>query len=122
MTLLARVTEPLSRFDASLNAVNDASARLVPLGWWPIGPPRPEDPYGAREHAVYLGWSVVGFGIGESLNATRPADQRSTGALLLGERALTLVLGVLWWAAFAGAWDRRAERLRRRPWRRWRPR
>lgn len=117
MTFLARVTEPLSRFDAPLNALNDISARLVPWGWWPVAPPRPDRPYGAPEHAVYLGWSVVGFGIGEIANARQPEDRRSTGALLLFERALTIVLSVLWWAAFAGAWDRRAARLRRRPWR-----
>ncbi len=122
MTFPARVTEPLSRFDSSLNAVNDWSARRVPWGWWPIEPPRPDRPYGAAEHAVYLGWSVVGFGIGEAANARQPEDQRSTGARLTFERALTIVLSVLWWAAFTGAWDRRAARLRLRPWRRLRRR
>ncbi len=118
MTFPARVTQPLSRFDSSLNAVNDMSARLVPWGWWPIGPPRPDRPYGAAEHAVYLGWSVLGFGIGEVATARQPEERRSTGALLASERALTIVLSVLVWAGASGAWDRRAERLRRRPWRR----
>ncbi len=118
MSFLARVTRPLARFDAPVNALNDLAARRYRWMWWPIQPPRPDRPYGPREHAVYFGWSVVGFGIGEAAAASRPEEERSTGALLLFERALTILVGILVWAAAAGAWNRRAARLRRRPWRR----
>jgi hypothetical protein len=118
MTLPARATAALSRFDGPLNALADSSPRLVPWAWWPIDPPRRDRPYGPREHAVYLGWSVAGFAVGEAAVALIPEEDRPRGTRLGVERAVTLAGAGALWLATAGAWDRRAAALRRRPWRR----
>jgi hypothetical protein len=47
-----------------------------------------------------------------------PEEHRSTGRRLRNERIVAGVASVVFWFAASGAWDRRAERLRRRPWRR----
>ena len=118
MTLPARASAPLARYDAAWNRLNDATIRWVPWTWWPLEPPRADRPYGREEHAVIGAWLLVSFTLTEVVVARQPEEMRSTGTKLAIERALTLALSVAVWLAAAGAWDRRAERLRRRPRRR----
>jgi hypothetical protein len=116
MTPSARVTAPLARFDSAWNRLGDATIRWVPWTWWPLDPPRADRPYGPGEHAVIGAWLAVSFTLSEVVVARQPEELRSTGTRLAIERALTIALSVAAWLAAAGAWDRRAERLRRRPW------
>jgi len=118
MSVFARATEPLAGLDGPVNRFADLTLRVAPWMWWPASPPRRDRPYDAGQHAVYLTWSAVGFLGGEVLVQRLPEEQRSTGTGLRNERILTVVLTVVLWLVAAGAWDRRAERLRRRPWRR----
>ncbi len=118
MTLPARATAPLARFDGALNGFSDAEIRWLPWTWWPLDPPRADRPFGREEHAVSAAWLAAGFALSEVVAARVPDEMRSTGTALTVERVLTAVLSVATWLAVAGAWDRRAERLRRRPWRR----
>ena len=115
MTSLARLTQPFSRLDGPINALTDATVRRMPWTWWPVGPPRADRPMTARHHAVSLGWSAVVFVAGE---VAVPTSLQSSGRRLRAERAATVLLSLALWALGAGAWDRRAERLRRRPWKR----
>jgi hypothetical protein len=121
MSPFARATRPLQRLDGPVNRLSDFTVRVTPWMWWPASPPRRDRPYEAGQHAAYLAWSAIGFVAGEVLAQRLPEDQRSTGRRLRNERIVTgLLTGVLW-LVIVGAWDRRAERLRRRPWqRRWR--
>ena len=117
MSLPARVSSPLARFDPVLNGINDATIRWLPFMWWPIGPPRADRPYGRGEHAHTAAWTVGTFVLTEIAVARQPEEMRRTGTALAVERVLSIVLTLAGWVAVAGAWDRRAERLRRRPWR-----
>lgn len=116
MTFAARATAPLAALDRPINALSDAEARLFPWTWWPVGPPPRHRPYGSAEHAVGLGWLVASFALSEVVVATLPEHLRSRGAALQVERAAAVAGGVATWVMIAGAWDRRAQRLRRRPW------
>jgi hypothetical protein len=119
MSLFARATQPLHRLDGPVNGATDLTIRLTPAWmWWPASPPRRDRPHDAGQHAVYLGWSAVGLLAGDVLATHLPEEHRSTGARLRTERIVSVVLTVVLWVVLAGAWDRRAERLRRRPWRR----
>jgi hypothetical protein len=118
VTLFARATRPLERVDGAVNRLNDLTVRLTPWVWWPAARPTRDRPLHAGQHAAYLGWSAFGFVAGELLARRLPEDQRPTGRRLRRERAATALLSVALWIVAAGAWDRRAARLRRRPWRR----
>ena len=65
-----------------------------------------------------LAWSVAGYLLGDVLAQRMPEEVRSTRRRLRIERIVTGLITATLWLAFAGAWDRRAERLRRRPWQR----
>jgi hypothetical protein len=106
------------RLDGPVNRLSDLSVRAAPWMWWPASPPRRDRPYGAGQHAAYLAWSAIGFAAGEVLVQRLPEDQRSTGRRLRDERIVSGLLAAVLWLVAAGAWDRRAERLRRRPWQR----
>jgi hypothetical protein len=115
MTIFARSTEALSRLDTPLNAMTDVTVRRMPWMWWPATPPRQDRPYSVAQHAATLAWSAATFVVGE---LATPRQLRSSGRRLQLERAGSLLLSIVAWVLAAGAWDRRAERLRRRPWRR----
>ena len=118
MSLFARVTRPLHELDEPVNRLTDVAIRVTPWMWWPALPPRRGRPFDAGQHAVCLAWSAVGFVVGDVLAQRLPAEQRSTGERLRNERILTGALTAVLWLVTAGAWDRRAERLRLRPWQR----
>jgi hypothetical protein len=88
----------------------------MPWIWWPGSQPRRDRPYRPEHHAAYLAWSAASFAFAEALSRRLPEEMRSTGARLRSERAISAVTSVVLWIVCAGAWDRRAERLRRRPW------
>jgi hypothetical protein len=118
MSVFAGATQPLQRLDGAVNRLNDLSVRATPWMWWPASPPHRDRPFEASQHAVYLVWSAVGFLVGEVLAHRMPEELRSTGRRLRNERIATGVITAAVWLVAAGAWDRRAERLRRRPWQR----
>jgi len=115
VTVFDRLTRPLERIDRPVNAFNDGTVRVTPWVWWPASPPRRDRPWRAGQHGAYLGWSVAAFVVGEVVAARLPEDLRSTGTRLRMERLATGVAGLAMWLLAAGAWDRRAARLRRRP-------
>ena len=118
MSVFARVTQPLQELDGAVNRLNDLTVRAAPWMWWPASPPRRDRPFEASQHAAYLAWSAVGYLAGDVLAQRMPEQLRSTGRRLRNERIATGVLSAGAWLVAAGAWDRRAERLRRRPWQR----
>jgi hypothetical protein len=118
MSFFARTTQPLSGLDGVINGCSDFFVRATPWMWWPAPPPRRDRPLGAGQHAVYLAWSAVGYVGGDVLAQRMPEEQRSTGRRLRTERVVTALLTTGVWVVTVGAWDRRAERLRRRPWQR----
>ena len=118
MSFFARVTQPLEPLDRAVNWANDLTVRATPWMWWPASPPRRDRSYDTAQHATYLAWTALGYVAGDILAQRMPEEHRSTGARLRNERILTgLTTGVAWLVA-VGAWDRRAEQLRRRPWQR----
>jgi hypothetical protein len=118
MSVFARATQPLQILDGSVNRLNDLTVRATPSMWWPATPPRRDRPFQAVHHAAYLVWSAVGFLAGDVLAQRMPEELRSTGRRLRNERIATGLMAAAVWLVAAGAWDRRAERLRRRPWQR----
>jgi hypothetical protein len=118
MSVFAGATQPLQKLDGAVNRLNDLSVRATPWMWWPASPPRRERRLEADQHASYLAWSAVGLLVGEVLAQRMPEELRSTGRRLRNERIATGVMTGAVWLVAAGAWDRRAERLRRRPWQR----
>jgi hypothetical protein len=118
MSVFADATQPLERLDGAVNGLNDLSVRATPWMWWPASPPRRDRPFEAGQHAAYLAWSAVGLVASEVLAQRMPEELRSTGSQLRNERIATVVMAAAMWLVAAGAWDRRAERLRRRPWQR----
>jgi hypothetical protein len=116
VSVFARTTEALRPLDAVLNGTSDLSVRFAPWMWWPADPPRADRPYGVAHHVAYLAWSAAAFALVESLMTQLPEEQRPSGARLRYERVATAVAGAAVWWISAGAWDRRAARLRRRPW------
>jgi hypothetical protein len=78
MTLPARATAPLARFDDALNALNDAGIRRMPWTWWPLEPPRADRPFGPREQAVSAAWLLAGFALSELVVARLPDDMGPT--------------------------------------------
>jgi hypothetical protein len=117
MSYFARVTRPLARLDGPVNWCSDLAVRTTPWMWWPASPPRRDRPLNTTQHAAYLAWSVGGYLAGDAIATRLPEDMRSSGRQLRIERVVTGVASVALWLVFAGAWDRRAARLRRRPWR-----
>jgi hypothetical protein len=118
MSVFAGVTRPLQRLDGAVNGLSDLFVRAAPWMWWPASPPRPDRPFEAGQHAAYLMWSAVGFLVGEVLAHRMPQELRSTGRRLRNERIATVIMPAAVWFLVAGAWDRRAERFRRKPWQR----
>jgi hypothetical protein len=118
MSLCARVTWPLHGLDGPVNRATDLTVRVTPWMWWPASPPRRDRPLDGGQHAVYLAWATVGFLAGDLVAQRLPPELRSTGGQLRNERIVTGLLTAALWLVTAGAWDRRAERLRRRPWQR----
>jgi hypothetical protein len=118
MSVFAGVTQPLQRLDGAVNRLNDLSVRATPWMWWPASPPLADRPFEAGQHAAYLAWSAVAFLGGELLAHRMPQELRSTGRRLRNERIATGIMAVAVWLVATGAWDRRAERFRRRPWQR----
>jgi hypothetical protein len=88
--------------------------RVAPWAWWPASPPRRDRAYDAGQHAVLLAWSAAGYLVGDVLAQRMPEESRSTGRRLSIERTVTGLITAMMWLLIAGAWDRRAERLRRR--------
>jgi hypothetical protein len=117
MSVFARATQPLQGLDETVNRLSDLTVRVTPWMWWPASPPRRDRPYDAGQHATYLAWSAAGFLAGDVLAKRVPEEHRSTGRRLRTERMLTALMTAVLWLVTVGAWDRRAERLRRRPWR-----
>jgi hypothetical protein len=95
MTLAARSTARLARFDAPANAITDAMNRVVPWLWWPLDVPDPDRPLPGGAHVLYAAHAVVleraAFVVG-----VRPG------------RRWAAALAALGWLWFTGAWDRRA--------------
>lgn len=95
-----RLTEWVSACDDDINATHDALNRAVPRLWWPLTVPPVQRRLGAREHALYAVHAGLGLGAAALLTPRRT-------------RSLVLVIGaavaVGSWAAFTGAWDRRAD-------------
>jgi len=118
MSLFARVTLPLAKLDGPVNRLSDLGIRVAPWAWWPASPPRHDRPYNAGQHAVLLAWSAAGYLVGDVLVQRMPEESRSTGRRLRIERIVTGLIAAMMWLVAVGAWDRRAERLRRRPWQR----
>lgn len=118
MSVFAGATRPLQKLDRAVNGLNDFTVRATPWMWWPAPPPRRDRPFEAGQHAAYLAWSAVGFLAGDVLAQRMPEKLRSTGRTLRNERIATAMMTAALWLVAAGAWDRRAERLRRRPWQR----
>jgi hypothetical protein len=118
MSLFARVTGPLAKLDGPVNRLSDLGIRVAPWAWWPASPPRHDRPYDAGQHAVLLAWSAAGYLVGDVLVQSVPEESRSTGRRLRIERIVTGLIAAMIWLVAVGAWDRRAERLRRRPWQR----
>lgn len=118
MSFFARATTPLHGLDDPVNRLGDLTVRVAPWMWWPASPPRRDRPYDTGQHAVYLAWSAAGLIAADVLAQRLPEEHRSTGARLRNERIVSGLLTAALWLATAGAWDRRAERLRRRPWQR----
>jgi len=118
MSLFARVTRPLARLDGPVNRLSDVGVRVAPWTWWPASPPQRDRPYDAGQHAVLLAWAVAGYLLGDVLAQRMPEEMRSTRRRLRGERIVTGLIAAMIWLVAVGAWDRRAERLRRRPWQR----
>ncbi len=118
MSLFARVTGPLAKLDGPVNRLSDLGIRVAPWAWWPASPPRHDRPYDAGQHAVLLAWSAAGYLVGDVLVQRVPEESRSTGRRLRIERIVTGLIAAMIWLVAVGAWDRRAERLRRRPWQR----
>lgn len=118
MSVFAGATQPLQKLDGAVNRLNDLTIRVTPWMWWPASPPRRDRALEAGQHAAYLGWSVVGLLVGDVLAQRMPEDLRSTGRQLRNERIATVMMTAAMWLVAAGAWDRRAERLRLRPWQR----
>ena len=118
MSVFALATQPLQGLDGAVNRLNDLAVRATPWMWWPASPPRRDRPFEAGQHAAYLAWSAVGYLAGDALARRAPEEMRSTGRRLRDERIATGVMAAAMWLVVAGAWDRRAERLRRRPWER----
>jgi hypothetical protein len=114
VTVFDRLTRPLARADRPVNALNDGTVRLTPWVWWPASAPRRGRPWSAGQHLACVGWGLAAFVVGEVVYARLPADLRSTGTRLRNERLASGVAGVAAWVVAAGAWDRRAARLRRR--------
>ena len=65
-----------------------------------------------------LAWSVAGYFLGDVLAQRMPEEVSSTRWRLRIERIVTGLNAAMIWLVAVGAWDRRAERLRRRPWQR----
>jgi hypothetical protein len=118
MSVFARATQPLQTLDGAVNHLTDFTVREIPWVWWPASPPRRDRPFEAGQHAAYLVWSAASFLAGEVLAQRMPEELRSTGRRLRNERIATGMIAAAGWLVAAGAWDRRAERLRRRPWQR----
>jgi hypothetical protein len=118
MSFFARATRPLEMLDGPVNRLSDVAVRVAPWAWWPASPPRSDRPYDRGQHAAYLAWMVAGHLAGDVLAQHMPEEHRSTGRRLRAERIVTALVSAAIWLVCAGAWDRRAERLRRRPWRR----
>jgi hypothetical protein len=117
VTVFDRVTRPLSRLDRPVNALDDGAVRRMPWAWWPASAPKRARPWDAGQHGAYVAWSVAGLLVGEVLAALLPEDQRSTGRRLRNERLGSGLAALALWVLAAGAWDRRAAKLRaRRPW------
>jgi hypothetical protein len=114
MTLLARVTAPLAAADDAVNALSDTGNRLLSWTWWPLGPLRKHQTTDAAHLGVSIAWA---FGSTFGYEAVVPKRLQSDGARAQVERVVSIVAGIALAIIAAGAWDRRAERLRRRPWR-----
>lgn len=96
-TLADRLSRPLASTDGPNLLLQDRLNRVLPWLWWPVGPPAPEEPMRAPAHALYAAHAWL-----------------AARALGVPRRAPWLVATALSWAAFSGAWDRRAARLRPR--------
>jgi hypothetical protein len=118
MSVFARATRALEALDGPVNRFSDLTVRATPWMWWPASPPRPDREYDAGQHATVLAWSAVGYLAGDVLAQRLPEEHRSTGSRLRNERIVTGVMSAALWLVVVGAWDRRAGRLRRRPWQR----
>jgi hypothetical protein len=117
VTIFDRLTRPLAPVDRPINALNDGTARVTPWVWWPASAPRRNRPWSTGQHVAYAGWALAGLVVGEIVAARLPAGLRSTGAQLRNDRIRAGLAGLVGWVIVAGAWDRRATRLRRRrPW------
>ena len=109
----ARLTAPLAVLDRPLNALNDGSIRVAPWLVWPLSPPRRDETLPPALYVQLAAQALLGQAATEAL-------QRRSGTLLAGralqrERALTWAVSVVGTVLAAGAWDRRAARLRARP-------
>lgn len=119
MTVFARLTLPLAPIDSAVNSLNDCTVRLTPWVWWPASAPKRNRSWSLEQHVAYAGWSLVGSVVGEVVAWRLPDELQSTGTRLRNERLGGGLAAVVVWVVAAGAWDRRAEQLRRgRPWRR----
>jgi len=96
-SLADRCSRSLRPWDPRVNAVHDDLNAALPRLWWPLSVPSRDDRLGAAEHALYAVHAAVGIGLAAAL--TRRRGVASGGVLL----------AVLSWAVFSGAWDRRAD-------------
>ena len=99
-TLPDRLTRRFEGADEQVNRVHDALNTRLPRLWWPLDVPQSSRRLGAAEHALYAVHATVGLAIVVGL--TRSRARRHAGVL-------TVVAGVVSWAIFTGAWDRRAD-------------
>ncbi len=90
-TLADRLSRPLAALDGPNLAVQDRLNDLVPWLWWPLGRPSPDAVMAPAAHALYAAHAWV-----------------IASVLRIPRRPWSVAVAVLSWAAFSGAWDRRA--------------
>ncbi len=96
-TVAVRLSTAFARLDGPANAITDAMNGAVPWLWFPLAVPDPREPMPAGAHALYAIHAV--------------ALHRAAAAVgLRTSRRSALVVSVLGWLWFTGAWDRRALR------------
>ena len=94
-TLADRLSRPLAGLDGPNLALKDRLNELVPWLWWPVGRPAEDAPMRASAHVLY---AVHAWAIARVLRVPR--------------RPWSVAVAALSWAAFSGAWDRRASAVR----------
>jgi hypothetical protein len=99
-TLPNRLSQRFAGFDDRVNRVHDDLNMRLPRLWWPLTVPQTRQRLGTAEHVLYAVHATIGATVVAGLTPAR--FRRRAGAI-------TLVAGVVSWAIFSGAWDRRAD-------------